>query len=1753
MNAAYKGLLILCGVFFITGFALLKWAEARTGVYFLAPQTGKAGNIVTVSLYAKSERLQSASVDILVDTRFLEPQYLQKNQIKTEPGELIAENSAFFFSGAVLDDLYDENRAYLKTIRLSFALKSRVNTRGVKEVMRFFLRIKEFPEDGYILLPIIPDGPRSGDFIDSIPCGGVIVRGDPSVPGISIGSPVNEARYEPGDIELKAEIQDGGQGGTVYWWNAAAIVEPPGEITVLEGKEGNSTFSRGLHVLYAIYGQPETGYSIAWTVFGAGEDVIVEILGQISVVAMDGLTRRPLAGAAVTLLQPDVPGSQEQVCLTDVDGSCVFDGLDAGSYKVSGVKKGYLDAVSTVVLQEDQAVSVTLELLPLETGKVTIYDYTLVDVCTYSAGGQPLAGATVFELRTSVHCTTDVDGCCKIEKMRVGLKSFWTAYLQEDQYAQIVGPYEIPKQDARIRLVLDEPQISGIRLTFLDADTALPLQGMHVEVMDKNGRFQGNETTDASGDTTFIPLAPGDYVASFATLPVPGPRDSKFYMEGTVELPGRMLKTKNLTHAEVKVDTTRGAITEYKSDTSSNTGPSVPWPGYSTIHLSVKSANGAVHFPVAEMISAEGENNSINLDGNGLGEFSHILPGTYTLRILAEGYQSVSFPVVIGASQERFFEITLSESLDPVIMAESTDSANTQPAEQGVRPCVVNSFNLMDPYTMDPLSGAGVEVFSLADGKIVAQGLTGTGGNFTVQDLPLSPPVGIRFLMDAGDSEIAWTEVMEFKPVTVQEGKWISYNFFMGKNVTRVSMVEDNGADAGAAVVKIRVVGPGGAPLSGFPVMIRDLFSQTEETRESGDDGFVVIESATPLSLDLKIVESGYEGVRFRASCPLGKERSYIVEVRSIPVNMDYTSTDCGVSSSPSLVGTQALSLLSVLVIDGDTGLGMEGVNVSVTDANGSLIATGVTDSSGAVTVTDMVPGNYLVEARLDSRGSWQDAVNYWVVMGASPVTIKFFAFAGRSSVREVSSMDEQSSQQGASPTLTVKVEDTGGNAMAGVIVDLLDWQGGLISRYGTSSDGSAEFWNVAPGLYSLKIYGDGFLRQTLEGLKIIHDDHILLRATLVPVPEASLSGVGELPALRYRSVLVVDSEEFNPVTGLSVTASGMNGMAGSGVVPWVREIEPGLYLVGGPIPEEPVSLTFSKDGYRSLTLSLYSQDDSGLPWLLGFMTKKGDFKEIKGMVEHGVSQVIAIAGSDKLVVKHDAGISIYNLQGIGPEITLENGLMLKGHNPDIRPLVSSPPAFSHVHGLLLIVDTGPQMLSLYNYDPAGMNYLEKVADLLSSAPINGIEKGYKWIALLAGDLIHIYELEENASGDLVIHHVQTLDVQVEHLFRSLDVLSVITRDGRLVGFDLRDPALPFLRRSVPFPYHVDMVKDAGVFSVFSDFDGNLRAMAWTCASEVVRSPQACLTVSRPIGFGQRVKSIRPFVVNDRKYAAVAMENQVYLIEFTDNEPVLLKGWRFPDAVASLELLPLRDGEDVKEYLIVSLNQGGMFLIDLFDSVTMNVALDVSYMTEDYGRGVMLWSSLGVQGAGVEGNETSERLSTFIPAGEQDFALLDSEGNVLREFYNVSALRDASAYISPVVMTVYPVDPGTYAPKVSFAPGEPLWLDLSLEVSTRGLTGDWYVVGSFLGEGATEPVDFMVLFDSSGTLSIAPVPVTGPVPVAGPVLVSGLKNLRFPLFRLPEGQYKGVLSLKVMLARPGTNPLEEKNILGKDSIRLNIQ
>ncbi len=1767
---------LVAGVAFLMAFWAVQsffWqneAAAGQGIYFLEPVTGSVNEKLEVSLYIKGEGIQSGAVDVIIDTRYIDPAYMQGNQVESYAGELITTYGAFFYGAAVLDKEYDKARPYLKILRVSFALNQRVNTQGVKAVMKVGIVLKDAPEEGFVLLPVITGQVEGGELMDYSGGGGVVFWKEDGAAdlGLSIVSPENEKRYEEEDILLSATAE--AQGNiTIEWWDAYKIVnKPSGYLLALEN-DITLQFTQGIHIVYAISRAPDGSVDVKWSVFGVKEDVIVLITGVIGVTVRDDLTGAPILSATVILSQDELLIAS---CLTDKNGYCEFTGLEGGQYSVEAQKDGYDSAMSAVELPDNEKVTVELGLVPREILPGLYYDYSDALICVYSdtALKHTVKDAVVREYRTSSVCKTKSNGCCYINMLRKGLKTYWVAYKEDDGlYSQIIGPMEIEAATLELDIIASKPVATGLEVTLkrLTAEGE-PIANIEAGLKKRSTGEEVIRYTDIRGSARFSPVDNSQYYLNLLFNEHTGPDGTSyevFDIHPINSLQEGVLNRLTVFGAPDAASLQEKKVVEDVSATQETEGQGEK--GLPSITLTVKDLYQNPIKGVKASVRRGGETVSAKyLNSLGEGSFEDLYPGQYDVVVEAGGYQAVSVPVQLTLGDTKGINIPLKQLIPSIV---KTWNEGGEYVAQENKVCSDIVINIENPFDLTAdMSGLGLSFIRLTNGQELYTGATDADGRFVLNDLANVPVMGLMIINEVASQTAAqgggegdtgalniidtWKEALEIRPLQPINGMTKEYTFYFSKGATSVTGLASNGANDTASI-SISVKDDKGLILSRFPVTVEDIRTGETVTKTTDDSGAITFSYSEPARVKITVLDTGYEGVVFEDAIALGFAHSFELKVKPIPISLDAKVNSC---ESPQTGAQLTLTgNLYITVFSAIDGAPLPNASIEIYDLQGGLVASGLTSNDGAYSLSPIQYGQYVAWISQTTQSNIKNVIIKDIYINSDNVGLEAYLF---NQDTNISFFDPDAPKASAAvskhapvrlPSVRIEVRDAAGNLLK-ARAKLIDAEGRAISSRSSAGNGPITIDSMAPATYSIEIESKGFMSLRIKNIKITPATDLYWTVTLPEALKYYEALKGESEPLREIRAIAIKREDFNPASPLYVTTPSDPDIE-------VSKGEAGRFFLRGIDPGMSYSIAIESAGRYSIS-SERLRSSAPVEYAFFIMEEEERVENFSYPTGQKFYNTTYYPVVDRFFGEAEGKFFILSFDSRQNGLSVKNSFSINKEYGDFiitkRPPVIKDGGINIDYGqsYLIAIQESPTTIGLYQYDKEAADKVEKIKDIKFPSPISSFESGYNWLAALTQSGLYIYSISCNEDGCSAYLAPPVSLSGKSFMFKGINRLMVIEEGGKTISVDLKDPTVPFVKVEGDIGFVPSGIDVAGAMIGMVKGTKELVSVKDHCGLNRQKDGSGCLEVGKSYEAPDEIKEIKMFSVRGKTFAALLMDDGVDILETTDNIPVLLESYHLDKGLNSITLGKFQYDDEIIPALLISGEDTG-YAAPLNDEAEMSSQIQVGM--GQVGRyekeGVYLWQNPG-QIFPLKDYNATKVIETTTQGGIFDFVLIDSSGKTLQEFYNISVYELIEGIYYDADLKVYPRTKDGLGIGYRVSPGDEVWIELWLDVTTEGLLGDLYVTGVFLPYNGDISFTFDMSFDGGLPLDVTNM-VTGEHYKLTTALWGSMNGVRIPFFKLPEGDYSGTIQFIFSLTVPDGNPELEKDLLAQDTMTLKIQ
>ncbi|PEL94318.1 SpaA isopeptide-forming pilin-related protein [Bacillus wiedmannii] len=798
--------------------------------------------------------------------------------------------------------------------------------------------------------------------------------------------------------------------------------------------------------------------------------------GNVEITKVDKENGSVLAGVEFEV--QDEKGEVVRKVTTDKEGKANVSDLSVGKYKLVETKSlpGYKKLTEPVSFEITKGMTKVLSLKveneQLENGSVEI---TKVD-----KDSQKALKGVVFEVRDEKdkvvkEVTTDKEGKANVSDLSVGkYKLVETKSLPG--YKKLTEPvsFEITKGMTKVLLLkVENEQLDkgSVEITKVDKDSQKALKGVVFEVRDEKDKVVKEVTTDKDGKATIDDLSVGKYkLVEKESLP----GYKKLIEPVSFEITKGMTEVLSLKIENEMVDTGNIEITKIDKDN--------------------KAPLAGVTFVVQD--EKGNEVKKVTTDKEGKANVSDLSVGKYELVEVESlpGYKKLEKPVS--------FEIKkgMTEVLSLKVENEMVDTGNVE-------------ITKIDKDSKAPLENVVFEVRDLK-GKVVAKVTTDKEGKANVSDLSIGKYELVEVETPAGYKPLEKPILFEIEKGRVTALKLTVENELVDTGNVEITKVDKENKDAladavfdiqdeaGQVVAKITTDKKGQAKVTNLSVGTYKLVEvkAPKGYKQLVDPITFQIEKGMTKSLALTVEnemldkgnvevtkvdkdsQKALEGVVFEVQDEQGKVvtkvttdkdgkatvsglfigKYKLVEVESLP---GYKKLEKPVSFEIKKGMTEVLSLkveneqvdkgsVEITKVDKDSQKTLAGVVFEIQDEAGKVVTKVTTDKEGKANVSDLSVGKYkLVETEsLPGYKKLSESVSFEITKGMT----------------EVLSLKVENEQLDKGSVEITKVDKDSQKALEGVVFEVQDEQGKVVTKVTTDKEGKANISDLSVGSYKL-------------------------------------------------------------------------------------------------------------------------------------------------------------------------------------------------------------------------------------------------------------------------------------------------------------------------------------------------------------------------------------------------------------------------------------------------------------------------------------------------------------------------------------------------------------------------------------------------------------------------------------------------------------------------------------------------------------
>ncbi|MFV1453980.1 SpaA isopeptide-forming pilin-related protein [Bacillus mycoides] len=705
--------------------------------------------------------------------------------------------------------------------------------------------------------------------------------------------------------------------------------------------------------------------------------------GNVEIIKVDKEGQKALAGVVFEV--QDEAGKVVTEVTTDKDGKANVSDLSVGKYKL--VEKaglpGYKKLTEPVSFEIKKGMTKVLSLKVenelLDKGSVEI---TKVD----KESGAILAGVT-FEVQDEkdkvvTKVTTDKDGKATISDLSVG-KYKLVEVESLPGYKKLTEPvsFEIKKgmtEVLSLKVENEKLDKGSVEITKVDKDSQKVLEGVVFEVQDEQGKVVTEVTTDKEGKAKISDLSVGKYkLVEKAGLP----GYKKLTEPVSFEIKKGMTTVLSMKVENEQLDKGSVEITKVDKDSQKVLAGVV---------FEVQDETGKVV-------------TKVTTDKEGKANVSDLSVGKYKLveKESLPGYKKLAEPVS--------FEITkgMTEVLSLKIENEMVDTGNVE-------------ITKIDKDNKVSLAGV---VFEVQDetGKVVTKVTTDKEGKANVSDLSVG-----KYKLVEVESLPGYKKLEKPVPFEIKKGMTKSLAFTVENEMVDTGNVEITKIDKDSK-----------APLEGIVFEVRDSKGKVVTKVKTDKDGKANVSDLSIGKYELVEVETpaGYK--------PLEKPISFEIEkgrVTALQLTVENELVDTG--------------NVEITKVDKENKDALADAVFEIQDEAGQVVAKITTDKKGHAQVTNLSVGTYkLVEVKAP-KGYKQlvDPITFQIEKGMT----KSLTLTVENEMLDKGNVE------------ITKVDKESQKALAGVVFEVQDEQGKVVTKVTTDKDGKATISDLSVGKYKL-------------------------------------------------------------------------------------------------------------------------------------------------------------------------------------------------------------------------------------------------------------------------------------------------------------------------------------------------------------------------------------------------------------------------------------------------------------------------------------------------------------------------------------------------------------------------------------------------------------------------------------------------------------------------------------------------------------
>ncbi|MED2036005.1 SpaA isopeptide-forming pilin-related protein [Bacillus wiedmannii] len=798
--------------------------------------------------------------------------------------------------------------------------------------------------------------------------------------------------------------------------------------------------------------------------------------GSVEITKVDKDSQKALKGVVFEVR--DEKDKVVKEVTTDKEGKANVSDLSVGKYKLVETKSlpGYKKLTEPVSFEITKGMTKVL-LLKVENEQL---DKGSVEITKVDKDSQKALKGVVFEVRDEKdkvvkEVTTDKDGKATIDDLSVG-KYKLVEKESLPGYKKLIEPvsFEITKGMTEVLSLKIENEMvdtGNIEITKIDKDNKAPLVGVTFVVQDEKGNEVKKVTTDKEGKANVSDLSVGKYeLVEVESLP----GYKKLEKPVSFEIKKGMTEVLSLKVENEMVDTGNVEITKIDKDSKAP---------LENVVFEVRDLKGKV---VAK----------VTTDKEGKANVSDLSIGKYELVEVETpaGYKPLEKPILFEIEKGRVTALKLT------VENELVDTGNVE-------------ITKVDKENKDALADA---VFDIQDeaGQVVAKITTDKKGQAKVTNLSVGTYKLVEVKAPKGYKQLV-------DPITFQIEKGMTKslaltveNEMLDKGNVEVTKVDKDSQKAlegvvfevqdeqGKVVTKVTTDKDGKASVSGLSigtyklVEVESLLGYKKLEKPVSFEIKKGMTKVLSLKIENELVDKGtlevtkvdkesgtvLAGVTFEVQDEKGKVvtkvttdkegkanvsglfigKYKLVEVESLP---GYKKLEKPVSFEIKKGMTEVLSLkveneqvdkgsVEITKVDKDSQKTLAGVVFEIQDEAGKVVTKVTTEKEGKAKVSDLSVGKYkLVETEsLPGYKKLSESVSFEITKGMT----------------EVLSLKVENEQLDKGSVEITKVDKDSQKALEGVVFEVQDEQGKVVTKVTTDKEGKANISDLSVGSYKL-------------------------------------------------------------------------------------------------------------------------------------------------------------------------------------------------------------------------------------------------------------------------------------------------------------------------------------------------------------------------------------------------------------------------------------------------------------------------------------------------------------------------------------------------------------------------------------------------------------------------------------------------------------------------------------------------------------